>query len=98
MAKQTKWSDRIRQNRIRFTGHLLRLPEQTPARKSLDIALTAAKQPRGRPPITWIKLVNSDLQNLDLERLGSQNLQVTALDKQKWKKIVANAVFNGEQQ
>ena len=88
-------TDSIRQNRIRFTGNLFRLPEETPARKSLDIALTAAKQPRGRPPINWIKLTNNDLQYPGVERLGSQKLQITASDKQKCKKIVANAVFNG---
>ena len=75
------------------------MPEETPVRKSLDIALTAAKQPRARPRINWIKLIlNNDLQSLGLERIGSQKMQETASDKQKWRKIVANAVFNGEQQ
>ena len=98
LTTEMKWSDRIKQNRIRFTGHLLRLPEETPVQQSLKIALTQSQLPRGRPQTTWIKLINNDLQSLNLDQIGSQKLRETASDKKTWKKIVAKSVVNGEQQ
>ena len=88
LTTEMKWSDRIKQNRIRFTGHLLRLPEETPVQQSLKIALTQSQLPRGISQTTWIKLINNDLQSLNLDQIGSQKLRETASDKKTWKKLL----------
>ena len=38
MTRQHLWTDKINQNKLRFTGHILRLPEGTPDRQALQIA------------------------------------------------------------
>ena len=42
MTRQHLWTGKINQNKLRFTGHILRLPEGTPARQALQIALKPA--------------------------------------------------------
>ena len=48
MTRQHLWTDKINQNKLRFAGHILRLPEGTPARQALQIASKPATRPRGR--------------------------------------------------
>ena len=48
MTRQHLWTDEMNQNKLRFTGHILRLPEGTPARQALQIALKPVTRPRGR--------------------------------------------------
>ena len=40
--------------RIRWLDHLLRLPEDCPARIALNEFERPVKKPRGRPPTTWV--------------------------------------------
>ena len=47
MTRQHLWTDKINQNKLRFTGHILRLPVGTPVRQALQIALKPATRPRG---------------------------------------------------
>ena len=37
MTRQHLWTNKISQNKLRFTGHILRLPEGTPARQAILI-------------------------------------------------------------
>ena len=74
------------------------LPEDTLAQKSLETTHIPTPLPRGRPQTTWIKLINNDLQNLNLDRASSKKLREINKDKQKWEKIVAKSVINGKQQ
>ena len=48
MTRQHIWTDKTNQNKLRFTGHILRLPEGTPTRQALQIALKSVTRPRGR--------------------------------------------------
>ena len=52
------------------------------------MALTAAKQPKGRPLTTWIKLINNKFQNPDLDKIESQTLQETASGKKGKRKLL----------
>ena len=47
MTSQLSWTDAINQNKLRLTAHILRLPEGTPARQALQIALEPVTRPRG---------------------------------------------------
>ena len=59
MSRQYLWTDRINQNKLRFTGHILRLLEGTPARQVLEIALKPVTRPRGRQKTTWMQSTNT---------------------------------------
>ena len=85
MTRQHLWTDKIHQNKLRFTGHILRLPEGTPAIQALQIALKPATRPRGRQKTTWIQYTNTLLQSVGLDNLGINKLQESADDKNTWK-------------
>ena len=62
-TKQNKWSGRIEQRRLRFYGHILRLPEETLVRQALQEFRNPHKRPRGAPKLTWQKRIDKDLTN-----------------------------------
>ena len=66
-----KWSKTVTRRRLNWLGHLMRLDTETPARKALTEFLTPSKHPRGRPKATWLSIIKTDLQkiniNLDLK-------------------------------
>ena len=64
ITKTEPWSTTIQRRRMKWTGHLLRLSINTPARLSTTEALKPAKKNRGRPPLTWHKLIESDVKKL----------------------------------
>ena len=55
--KANKWSIVIKKRRMRWLGHVMRLPEQTPARKAIQYANEKYVRPRGRPPTTWLSMM-----------------------------------------
>ena len=85
MTRQHLWTDKINQNKLRLTGHILRLPECTPARQALQIALKLATRPRGRQKTTWIQSTNTLLQSVGLDNICTNKLQESADDKKTWK-------------
>ena len=85
MTRQHLWTDKINQDKLRFTGHILRLPEGTPARQALQIALKPVTRPRGRQKTTWMQSTNTLLQSVGLDNLGTNKLQESADDKKTWK-------------
>ena len=81
-----RWSETITARRIRWFGHMARLPVRTPARRVMDeVLLTETKKPRGGQKTTWTKLITKDLAkaNLTIE----QSLE-TARDRSGWRGIV----------
>ena len=49
-----------------WLGHLLRLEDTTPARKALHEAIQPTNRKRGRPPTTWLKVIQNDLNNFNV--------------------------------
>ena len=72
--RQHSWTDKINQNKLSFTGHILRLPEGTPARQALQIVLKSVTRPRGRQKTTWIQSTNTLLQSVGLDNLCTNKL------------------------
>ena len=66
ITKAEPWSDVILRRRLSWLGHLLRLPEETPARIALSEAITPAKRPRGKPRTIWISCIKKDLIKLNI--------------------------------
>ena len=55
------WSKTIQRRRLNWLGHLLRLNENTPARRALDEALTPARRPVGGQITRWLDTIKTDL-------------------------------------
>ena len=84
-----QWSKIIKERRLRWVGHLMRLPEETPARKSLEEALRPAKRPQGRPKTTWISRTNKDLKEIQPNlNLSSKTLETVANDREQWRGLI----------
>ena len=85
-TNQELWSRVVRARRLRWFGHLMRLPEETPARKALHIAtLTRVRQPRGAQKRTWLSTIKADLKTLDITYDEALRL---ALDREEWRGVV----------
>jgi len=79
-------SEIVRQRRLRFAGHILRLPENRPAYKAMNWLLDNGKRRPGRPTKTWRATFKEDLQDMGLTWMGAKR---SASDRLKWRKLVA---------
>ena len=84
-TKLEPWSTKIEKKRMKWFGHLMRLDENTPARKALKVALIKLKRPRGRPKLTWIELMRKQLQANNLTWEEASDL---AKDRKEWRDIL----------
>ena len=66
-TKQKNWSKFIAEQRLRWFGHVMRLPENSPAKQSFHEFERAIKLPRGRPQTTWIGSVKKQLKVINVE-------------------------------
>ena len=62
------WSEVIKECRMKWYGHLLRLNEKTPARLALKKAERKVKKPKGSQKLTWMKLIGKDLEEYKIPR------------------------------
>lgn len=81
------WCDTIEKRRLRWYGHLIRLPVNSPARKAYEICKLPTKRPKGRHTLTWMSMMKTQLQNINLT---INKAEETAMDKIKWKQICNN--------
>ncbi len=59
-----EWSKTVKERILRWYGHLLRLPDNTPAKKALKDARREVKKPKGAQKLTWLRLVDRDLKKV----------------------------------
>ena len=71
VTKQTPWSKKISERRLRFFGHICRLPQNTPARLVLSESLRPTKQPKGRPQTTYLNVLRNQLKDKNIKTLES---------------------------
>ena len=60
--KFDEWSKTIKERRLNWYGHLLRLPDNIAARTALREAQRHLKKPKGGQKLTWIKMIEKDLE------------------------------------
>ncbi len=60
------WNITIKRRRLKWTGHLLHLPTQTSARRSLAEVLKPTKCKPGRPSLNWIQQIINDVRDIKL--------------------------------
>eukprot|EP00794_Sanderia_malayensis_P019687 gene19687-biopygen13951 len=88
-TKTTPWSITIKQRRLRFLGHILRLPKSTPLRKALTEYHHPVQRDPGRPHMTWWLLTQKDLKSLQtpIQKPKLPNLTTLASDRVKLRNI-----------
>ena len=69
----------VKRSRLRWLGHVLRKDEDEWVRKSMLLEVEG-KRGRGRPKMTWMKLVEKDMRERGLVRED-------ALDRERWKRL-----------
>ena len=94
ITKESEWSNIIKCRRLRWTGHLMRLPDKTPAKLALEESLkTVCIQNIGKRAFykTWIGNTELDLnqidRNLKMKRVYEEGL---AEDRDNWRREIVN--------
>ena len=82
-TRTTPWSQLIKQRRLRWLGHLLRLDERTPARQALDEFNRKTKRPRGKPKHTWWQMIEKDTAITNIDHMTQ-----LANDRAAWRDLV----------
>ncbi|XP_065557594.1 uncharacterized protein LOC136025491 [Artemia franciscana] len=88
LTVQTPFSVHLTQRTLRWYGHLLRMPPDTPARTIFDFdpVLHGGKRPRGRPPTRWKDTTGAFLAMANIQ----ENVHILARDRSKWRLHVAS--------
>lgn len=93
-AGMTEWSREVKKRRLKWLGHLLRLPEETPARQALHQAMLPVKRPRGKPKTTWVSLIRKELAEINIDFCINNMSHVVTLanDRAVWNSLVGCAM------
>ena len=86
ITKAIPWSTVVKKRQLSWFGHLMRLPEETPAKLSLQHVLhhPISKQ-RGRQPTTWISMMKKRFKDYDIDW---EEASVLAEDRLGWNNFV----------
>ncbi|XP_038054992.1 uncharacterized protein LOC119727203 [Patiria miniata] len=90
-TNEIPWSTAITRRRLRWTGHLLRLPEEAPAKQALLDAIRKNKLPIGGQRTTWLKRVNKDLTTTGVNIKDRCTWHV-ASDREQWRTLTECAM------
>ena len=86
-TRQPTASSLLRQRRLRWFGHLHRMPSSLPVRRVFDFnpTINGWKRPRGRPKTRWADSVKHDLHSAGLDSIIAAQL---VYDRPQWKAFV----------
>jgi hypothetical protein len=76
----------IKVNRLRWAGHVIRLEEQSPARRVLTAVVEGRRQ-RSRPKLRWEDGVMDDAR-----KLGERNWRNAARNRDSWQTLLRKAL------
>jgi hypothetical protein len=82
ITKAIPWSLIIANRRLRWFGHLVRLPEGAPAKMALKEAERDAPMPRGRRKTIWLDVMKKQLADLDF---SYNQAKACAQDRDYWR-------------
>ena len=89
--KQEPWSEKIKKRRLRFFGHICRLPPNTPARRALNEALKSSKKKRGRQKTTYLSTIEKQLKAANIKNI--KQAVVIGRDRKVWRQVVRKKRF-----
>ena len=79
--------ERVRAHQLKFLGHILRLPDNEPAKEYALYIPTHGKRKPGRQRLLYLQYVQRMLGDLE-GMLQSSQIEQMAQDHSKWKKLV----------
>ena len=88
------WSKSAKVKRLKWIGHVLRLPQESPAPTALREALTKVKKPKGGQIATWISIANKQLKELDVPNFEIAG--VIAQDRKLWSSLISRTTSPSE--
>lgn len=74
--------EKMREHRLRWFGHVLRRPLDAPVRKKVCFQENEGKRGRGRPKVTWAKVVKHDLLEWEIDWRA-------VVDRRKWREAIS---------
>ena len=95
-----EWSKTIKERRLSWYGHVLRLPDNTPAKSALREVRKYVKKPRGGQKLTWIKMIEKDLERARVMVAKEDGMIFIATDeylannRPLWPSVVSRAMLN----
>jgi hypothetical protein len=92
-TKETKWSNKIKKRRLLWLGHLLRLPDDTPAKQALLEYQRPVRRPRGKPKTTWVASIQKELKAIQGD-LTIQKATELSQERPAWRNFVDGAMLN----
>ena len=84
ITKAIPWSKVIANRRLRWFGHLVRLPEGAPAKLALKEAERDAPMPRGRRKTIWLEVMKKQLTTLEFTYTQAKSC---AQDRDYWRQL-----------
>ena len=91
ITKVVPWSKTVKKRQLSWFGHLMRLPDDSPAKVSLDYCLNhKTTRPRGRPMITWISMMRKRFEEMNTNWENASN---KARNRDEWKRFM-NSVLD----
>ena len=92
----------MKERRLSWYGHVLRPPDNTPAKTALREVRKYAKKPRGGQKLTWIKMIEKDLERARLMVAKEDGTIFIATDEYLannmplwiWQPVVSRAMLN----
>ena len=84
-AKHMEWSLYISTQRLRWLGHALRLPEDSPVKQALYEIEKPTKRTVGRPKLKWIDIVKNQLSKLKITWEETKELSQNRVG---WREVV----------
>eukprot|EP00795_Rhopilema_esculentum_P008001 gene8001-13908_t len=92
IAGMTSWVDKIKEKRRRWTGHMLRLDDETPLKKALREARRPGRAHRGRKKYIWItQTMTKDFKDMQLD--GWNEAERAVQDRVLWRRTVKRIFF-----
>jgi hypothetical protein len=85
LYKESDTVTHIKTNRLRWAGHVIRLEEQSAARRVL-VAVVEGRRQRGRPKLRWKDGVMEDAR-----KLGERNWRNASRNRDSWWKHLRKA-------
>ena len=86
MTGQRKMDELMSERRLRFLGHLMRIPESRYAKIAVNWKPCHGKRKRGRPRLTWRSTISNDLQ---ARNISWEEAMTLASDRNEWRKVAA---------
>ena len=81
----------IKRARLRMFGHVLRLNENSPAQRAMDLYFKIGTRPRGKPTIMLPNKLKHDLVEAGLKFENSGHLRILrriAGDRDRWRDVI----------